>query len=111
MSWLSVYETNHFETYHNHSHSIISGVFYINCLENLAHGKLDGIIFASTAHSMLQNLQVESAFVKDTKFSEKPYHVSVVKGDLIIFPSTAHHCVDLNETTDQTRISLAFNVS
>ena len=111
MSWLSAYETNHFESYHAHPNSIISGVFYINCLKNLAHGKPDGIIFASTSHNMLQNLAVRGEEVgEDTKFSDKPYHVSVVKGDLIIFPSTAHHCVNLNETTDQTRISLAFNV-
>ena len=111
MSWLSAYETNHFETFHQHPNSIISGVFYINCLKNLAHGKSDGILFACPSHNMLQILGVvEEVIVEDTKFSDKPYHLSTVGGDLIIFPSTVHHCVNLNETPDQTRISLAFNV-
>ena len=81
MSWLSAYETNHFETFHQHPNSIISGVFYINCLKNLAHGKSDGIDFISASHNMHRDLMVgHAARVEDTKFSDKSCHISRGQG-------------------------------
>ena len=108
-SWLNAYEPNHYETYHHHRNSIISGVFYINCLENLSD-KTDGIVFSCPSHHMLQDLDLPLAIVEDTIFSDKPHNIPTVKGDLILFPSSADHAVNLNETSDQTRISLSFNV-
>ncbi len=107
-SWLNVYKPGHYEPPHRHYNCIISGAFYINCLKNLAHGQTDGILFASTSHHMLEKFDLPT--VEDTMFSDRPVHVPTVTGDLIIFPSSAHHSVMLNETSNQNRISLAFNV-
>ena len=112
-SWLNIYEPTHNETPHNHQNAhgcIISGVFYINCLKNLAHGKSDGIVFFSPTHNMIQDLHVgEAAITENTKFSDNPCHISTVDGDLVLFPSTTFHAVNYNKTSDQKRISLAFN--
>ena len=104
-SWLNVYRPNHYDPFHIHHNCIISGVFYINCLK--LSDKPDGIIFDAPSHHILQ--QFELPIAQDTKFSDKPQFVPVVEGDLILFPSTVKHRVDLNETLDQTRISLSFN--
>jgi len=108
-SWLNVYESNHSDPYHIHKNCIISGVFYINCLE-LSDDKTDGIIFAPTSHHLLEDLYLPIA--RPTLFSDKAeggYHVPVTTGNLILFPSTLNHAVNLNKTSDQTRVSLSFN--
>ena len=107
-SWLNNYKHKHYESPHAHPNSIISGSLYINCLE-LPGNETDGIVFVPTSHHLLDELRIEHKYAQDTIFSDKPYHVSVVKGDLILFPSSAMHIVDPNVTLDQTRISLSFN--
>ena len=107
-SWLNTFEPNHQDSFHAHRNCVISGVFYINCLE-YSGDKPDGIVFAPTSHHMLEEFDLPPDIIEDTMFSDKPYHVPAVEGDLILFPSTAYHRVNLNETSDQTRISLAFN--
>jgi len=104
-SWLNEYKPKHFEPPHNHRTCIISGVFYIKCLE--VSDNPDGIVFTSASHQMLDEFQLPT--VQDTIFSDAPCHIPVVQGDLILFPSTTLHSVNLNETSDQTRISLSFN--
>ena len=104
-SWLNVYKSKDYEPPHRHINCIISGVFYFNCLE--VSDKPDGIKFTSPTHHMFEEFNLPT--VQNTIFSDRPYLVSAVKGDLILFPSTTLHSVNLNETSDQTRISLAFN--
>ena len=104
-SWLNIYKPNHYDPPHTHRNCIISGVFYINCLK--LSDKPDGIVFDDPSHHILEEFDLPIA--QDTTFSDKPLHVSVVEGDLILFPSTVKHGVYSNETSDQTRISLAFN--
>ncbi len=104
-SWLNVYKPKQYDPPHIHHNCIISGVFYINCLE--LSDKSDGIVFDATSHHILQEFDLPIA--QDTIFSDRPRHVSVVEGDLILFPSTVRHGVYSNKTSDQTRISLAFN--
>jgi len=108
-SWLNVYKPGHYEPPHRHYNCIISGAFYINCLKNLPHDKPDGIVFAPTSHSMLEQLNIDRQTVQDTIFSDKPCHTPVVNGDLVLFPSSTQHVVTLNETSNQNRISLSFN--
>jgi uncharacterized protein (TIGR02466 family) len=114
-SWLNVYTSKKFESFHNHDNCIISGVFYINCLKGVevsdkVYGyEQDGLWFAPSAHNMLELINLPMGETQDTMFCDKPCRISAVEGDLILFPSTAKHGVSPNETTDQTRISLAFN--
>jgi ectoine hydroxylase-related dioxygenase (phytanoyl-CoA dioxygenase family) len=110
MSWLNAYKPNHYDPFHNHRNCIISGVLYINCLKNLAPGKSDGIVFQNLSHNMIEDLDCRTAVVEDTLFTDKPYQVHTIEGDLVLFPSTTMHAVNHNETFDQTRISLAIDV-
>ena len=103
-SWLNVYEPSAFNPIHQHVNSIISGVFYINCLE-LPNNETDGICFHR--HHLFQDIGLPAT--NPTEFSSKGCRIPVVTGDLILFPSSLNHSVELNETTNQTRISLAFN--
>ena len=103
-SWLNIYKPNHYDPPHNHNNCIISGVFYINCLE-LPNNETDGICFHR--HHLFQDIGLPAT--NPTEFSSKKYRIPVVTGDLILFPSMMHHSVEQNVTTDQTRISLAFN--
>ena len=105
-AWLNEYEPTASNPVHNHMNSIISGVFYINCLK-LPNNKADEIILLNNGHEMFRD--IELSITHPTMFSAKAHSVSVVSGDLVLFPSSVRHSVDVNETTDQTRISLSFN--
>lgn len=109
LSWINTFGPNNYDDFHCHRNCVISGVFYMKCLSYANDSKrTDGIVFSPTSHHMLQEIDIPP--VKDTIFSDKAYHVPITDGDLLLFPSTAQHKVNCNETTGQTRISLAFNV-
>ena len=105
-SWLNAYNATSFNPVHNHMNSIISWVFYINCLK-LPNNKADEIILLNNGHEMFRDIELSIAH--PTMFSAKAHSVSVVSGDLVLFPSSVRHSVNVNETTDQIRISLSFN--
>ena len=98
-SWLNYTETNQYHHMHNHSNSLISGVFYINCDE-----KFDKIKFFKDKYSMIR---------PDIKqyniWNSESWFFSVKTGDIILFPSSLNHMVETKKG-DNTRISLAFNV-
>jgi uncharacterized protein (TIGR02466 family) len=98
-SWLNYTETNQYHHKHNHSNSLISGVFYINCDE-----KFDKIKFFKDKYSMIR---------PDIKqyniWNSEAWLFSVKTGDIILFPSSLNHMVETKEG-DNIRISLAFNV-
>jgi uncharacterized protein (TIGR02466 family) len=98
-SWLNYTETNQFHHKHAHSNSIVSGVFYINC-----HEELDKIKFFKEGH---QTIKPE---IKDWNlWNSETWWFTVKTGDIIMFPSSLTHMVETKEGTN-TRISLAFNV-
>ena len=108
-SWLNAYEQRDCFFDHYHSNSIISGVFYINCLK-LPDDVPDGIIFNdinNRTRSVLQTFAINGK--KPTPYNGSQYCCSVADGDLVLFPSTMGHSVEENKTSDQTRITLAFN--
>jgi uncharacterized protein (TIGR02466 family) len=98
-SWLNYTETNQYHHMHNHSNSLISGVFYINCDE-----KFDKIKFFKDKYSMIK------PEVKDFNiWNSEAWWFPVKTGDVIMFPSSLNHMVETKQG-DNTRISLAFNV-
>ena len=106
-SWLNTTEPQQFYPAHTHYNSIISGVFYPKCLE-LPGDKTDVILLFRDEHiSMFKNLSVPEKH--DNEFSSDIYSCTVATGDLILFPSGMKHEVIPNASTNQTRISLAFN--
>jgi uncharacterized protein (TIGR02466 family) len=98
-SWLNFTKINEYHHKHRHSNSLVSGVFYINC-----HEELDKIKFFNDRY---QTIKPE---VKDWNiWNSETWWFSVKTGDIILFPSTLDHMVETKKE-DNTRISLAFNV-
>ena len=99
-SWLNYTETNQFHHKHEHPNSLVSGVFYINC-----HEELDKIKFFKK--DIYQMIKPET---KDWNlWNSETWWFSVKTGDIIMFPSSLTHMVETKEGNN-TRISLAFNV-
>jgi uncharacterized protein (TIGR02466 family) len=98
-SWLNYTETNQYHHKHRHPNSLISGVFYINC-----HEELDKIKFFDDRYKAIK------LEVKDwNTWNSESWWFTVKTGDIVMFPSSLNHMVETKEG-DNTRISLAFNV-
>ena len=98
-SWLNFTETNQYHHKHSHHNSLVSGVFYINC-----HEELDKITFFNERYKTIK------PEVKDWNlWNSNSWWITVKTGDIIMFPSSLLHMVENKEGTN-TRISLAFNV-
>jgi len=98
-SWLNYTETNQYHHKHEHSNSLVSGVFYVNCNE-----EFDKIKFFNHTYKAIK------PEVKDWNlYNSESWWFSVKTGDVILFPSSLTHMVETKEGTN-TRISLAFNV-
>jgi uncharacterized protein (TIGR02466 family) len=98
-SWLNYTETKQYHHKHAHPNSIVSGVFYVNC-----HEELDKIKFFKDGY---QTIKPE---IKDWNlYNSETWWFTVKTGDIILFPSSLTHMVENKEGTN-TRISLAFNV-
>jgi uncharacterized protein (TIGR02466 family) len=98
-SWLNYTETNQYHHKHAHPNSLVSGVFYINC-----HEELDKIKFFKEDYKTIK------PEIKDWNlYNSESWWFTVKTGDIIMFPSSLTHMVENKEGTN-TRISLAFNV-
>jgi len=98
-SWLNYTEKNQFHHKHNHWNSFISGVVYINC-----NKENETITFFKEKHEML-NFETKNYNL----WNSKTWSFVVNNGDVVLFPSELEHMVQV-KTTDNTRISLSFNV-
>jgi uncharacterized protein (TIGR02466 family) len=98
-SWLNYTETNQYHPKHSHSNSFVSGVFYINC-----HEELDKITFFNDGYKTIKP-EVKTWNL----YNSESWWFPVKTGDIIMFPSSLNHMVEIKQGTN-TRISLAFNV-
>jgi uncharacterized protein (TIGR02466 family) len=98
-SWLNYTETTQYHHKHVHPNSLVSGVFYVNC-----HEELDKIKFFNDGYKTIK------PEIKDWNlYNSETWWFTVKTGDIILFPSSLTHMVETKEG-DNTRISLAFNV-
>jgi uncharacterized protein (TIGR02466 family) len=98
-SWLNYTETNQFHHKHAHPNSLVSGVFYINC-----HEELDRIKFFNDSYK-----NIKPQIKNWNLWNSESWWFPVKTGDIIMFPSSLPHAVE-NKEGANTRISLAFNV-
>ena len=98
-SWLNYTETNQFHHKHAHPNSLVSGVFYINC-----HEELDKIKFFKDSYR-----SIKPEIKTWNLYNSESWWFTVKTGDIIMFPSSLVHMVENKEGTN-TRISLAFNI-
>jgi len=98
-SWLNFTETNQYHHKHAHPNSLVSGVFYINC-----HEELDKIKFFKEEYKTIK-FEIKNWNL----WNSESWWFTVKTGDIILFPSNLVHMVE-NKKGSNTRISLAFNV-
>ncbi len=84
---------------HNHTNSILSGVYYINVNDSNP---------AITFNRMQPPFFLNFIPKEFTIFNSTEWTVPVENNTLVIFPSTMYHYVKPNQTENE-RISLAFN--
>jgi uncharacterized protein (TIGR02466 family) len=99
-SWLNYNEANTYHHEHWHTNSYISGVLYIKADENLDFIRFLNPRYSSFEFSNKNNFNI---------FNSGIWDFPVKSGSIIIFPSYLRHSVT-NNTSNNERISLAFNV-
>ena len=102
ISWLNYTEEKQYHHQHDHSNSIISGVFYIDVDE-----MTDNITFHKNSCNGYPYIKFKPS--EYNLYNSENWSVPVQKQKLILFPSTLKHSVS-NLTSNKTRISLSFNV-
>ena len=100
-SWLNYTNVNQYHHKHEHPNSVVSVVLYFD-----SDIKNDKILFTNS-----KGYQQISPIIDDKKFNlwnSTTWFFPVKTGDLIMFPSSTTHQVDVKKGKN-TRISLAFN--
>jgi len=97
-SWVNWSKENQFHHKHPHPNSFISGIYYVNAIENV-----DKIYFHKDEYRTLKLPAKEyNVWNSDSWF----FHIKT--GDVVLFPSSLVHHVE-NVVHKDVRISLAFN--
>jgi uncharacterized protein (TIGR02466 family) len=101
-SWLNIIKPGQRHNRHWHSNSILSGVFYIKCVEE------DKIYFHDPS------IQIKDRIAFSPKefnlWNSSSWFISIKTNDLLIFPSWLEHSVDKNINATGDRISISFNI-
>ena len=100
-SWINFCSPQGFRELHNHTNSIFSGVYYLQAFDNQP-----GLTFKKDTKNYNPFI---SLYHSGSSLNAEEAIIKVVTNDLIIFPSYMIHGHTKN-TTDETRISLAFNI-
>ena len=98
-SWINYTKENQFHHRHAHGNSYVSGVFYIN-----ADKEVDKIDFFRSGFSTFR-----PAVTQFNIFNSTTAAYPIQGGDVILFPSSLPHGVDIKKGTN-IRTSLSFNV-
>jgi uncharacterized protein (TIGR02466 family) len=99
-SWVNFNEPNTSHHEHLHYNSYLSGVLYINAIENL-----DFIRFIDSKYPIFQFENKKNYNI----FNSGVWDFPVKTKQILLFPSHLRHCV-LKNNSDHERISLSFNV-
>ena len=99
-SWLNVTKPGEFHHLHYHPNSIISGVFYVNTVEN------DTIFFNDPNYKVKGSLGFGQKF--HNPWNSNQWWIPVKDNQFILFPSWLEHEVKHVEG-DKERISISFN--
>lgn len=97
-SWLNYTEPGQYHHKHAHPNSVMSAVFYVD-----ADPEIDKIYFYNDSYR-----QISFAAREWNSFNSYSWWLPVGSGDLVIFPSSFQHSVEVKSGTN-TRISLALN--
>ena len=101
-SWLNKNPPGSMHHRHNHSNSIVSGVYYFSTDENT--GNLNFFKSDDRMFPLVSNMKGEQA----GKHTTSRWYFTPRVGSLFLFPSNLAHSVNINTSTI-TRVSLSFN--
>ena len=99
-SWTNLTKKDRYHSSHSHANSLVSGVFYLEATEQ------DNITFQHPWKLNFQQLAVSTTTID--KYNALIWQVPIYRNDLILFPSTMRHGVEVKKHQGD-RISLAFN--
>jgi uncharacterized protein (TIGR02466 family) len=102
-SWLNVNKPGEVHHPHIHANSIISGVFYVQTVEN------DNIVFYDPSSTVKSIIQLTVLVKEQNRWNSDSFTGSITPNMLVLFPSWMHHGVPLNEKQTTDRISISFN--
>lgn len=100
-SWLNVTKPGEFHHEHSHPNSIISGVFYVETVED------DKIMFFDPNSRVKKLIKFELENYQT--WNSASWILPVKNNELILFPSWLNHAVEPNEKANANRISISFN--
>lgn len=104
-SWLNWTDADQEHHFHSHANSYISGVFYVDAVQNL-----DRIIFEkNTESNYMTNCNFDYQVESWNIFNSPRWWLPASTGDILLFPSNLRHGVPPENQRDASRISLAFN--
>lgn len=102
-SWANIYDIGDWSQTHNHNNSYITGVWFLQTLENCSDLTLEGWGF-----SPIMGFPMDFPLRYEYELNSRQWDLLAQKNKLYIFPSICKHSVGKNQSIDQ-RISLAFN--
>lgn len=97
-SWINIAEKNVCHDYHVHPQYIISGVYYFRVSADQG-----GIQFRNP------NIMIENCYFPEGQITTQSIELIPKDGDVVLFPAWLAHGTVKN-TTDEPRISIAFNL-
>ena len=104
--WVNINEKHHYNEWHIHPGSTLSGTFYIKHNGSAENGK---ILFKHPKNLyMITNHWPEGLIEKTNEVTSQYFSITPQSNMLLIFPSWVEHKVGTN-LKDDTRISLSFN--
>ena len=103
-NWFNLNNYKDYNNKHNHPHSIISGVYYIQTFKDCGN-----IVFHSPADSEMPLYFEDNFMSKNTEFNSSRYYMPAIAGRLYLFPGFMGHTVEPNMNKDKQRISMSFN--
>ena len=99
-SWINYTKSNQFHHKHNHSNSLVSGIFYINADKNV-----DSVTF----YNGRLDSRIKLDITKYNIFNSSSCTFPVETGNLLLFRSSLEHGVD-KKKGNNIRSSLSFNI-
>ena len=104
--WVNINEKHHYNEWHIHSNSTLSGTYYIKHDGSAENGNISfkhpNNLYMSMAH------WPQGIIIKPNEVSTEVFEVTPKPNMLLIFPSWLEHKTEMN-LKDDTRISLSFN--
>ena len=97
-SWLNWTKAGQYHHKHAHPNSFMSGVFYINAVEDR-----DRITFYQSEYK-----QIKPKYDEWTRWNSGSWWLPVKTGQIVLFPSSLTHMVE-SISGEEERVSLAFN--